>query len=333
MNTLPTNCVHTLSGHKGAILCGCFSSTGSYCFTGGMDQTIRLWNPLKGTSIFTFEGCHNKEVLGVAVDGLNATFASAGADKRVYVWDLQTTKSKVFFRGHESRVTCVSFGADNSILMSGSFDKTVRLWDMRSRTFTPIQILDDAKDGITHVESRGTSLFTGSTDGFLRAYDVRMGKMIADDLHEPITSFAVSHDGNCYLASARGGTLRLVDRTDGRVLNRYRGHLHVQYNVQCSFLTDDAFVACGSEDGSVFVWDLVTAEIATVLRGHTSICSSLSFCKCRELENIPLMMSTSADGTARILSNFEFNEKREKLAEAEKRVAPFMETRLRIPLL
>jgi mitogen-activated protein kinase organizer 1 len=52
----------------------------------------------------------------------------------------------------------------------------------RSQNRTPIQILDDAKDAIQTLHIRGPRITTGSVDGHVRTYDLRMGQLRADNL-------------------------------------------------------------------------------------------------------------------------------------------------------
>eukprot|EP00061_Rhincodon_typus_P009576 g33188.t1 len=66
------------------------------------------------------------------------------------------------------------------ILLTGSIDTSVRCWDCRSRTSQPIQILDEAKDGISSVKVSDHEILSGSVDGRVRRYDLRMGQLFAD---------------------------------------------------------------------------------------------------------------------------------------------------------
>lgn len=87
-----------------------------------------------------------------------------------------------------------------SLTLVGSFDSTVRLWDLRyvlsvqksylvsvGLTALPsamnrqaIQVLDEARDAVQTLHVGSTYLLTGSVDGHVRTYDLRMGELRSD---------------------------------------------------------------------------------------------------------------------------------------------------------
>jgi mitogen-activated protein kinase organizer 1 len=68
-----------------------------------------------------------------------------------------------------------------------------------------------------------SEILAGSVDGSVRRFDVRAGALWADQLGSPVTSIALSHDGNCVLASCLDGALRLLDKGGGELLAQYSG--------------------------------------------------------------------------------------------------------------
>lgn len=48
----------------------------------------------------------------------------------------------------------------------------------------------------------------GSVDGTVRRFDIRMGRVYSDNLHNAVTSIALSHDGQCVLAACLDSKLR-----------------------------------------------------------------------------------------------------------------------------
>lgn len=63
---------------------------------------------------------------------------------------------------------------------AGSFDATVRIWDCKSQSTKPIQILEESGDSVSSLDVLGHEIVTGSVDGTVRLYDLRMGKIYAD---------------------------------------------------------------------------------------------------------------------------------------------------------
>lgn len=68
-----------------------------------------------------------------------------------------------------------------------------------------------------------------------------------------VTSIAVSHDGQCILASRMDSRLVLVDKDGGDLLASYAGHKHESIKIDCALTPSDEFVVCGSEDGTTML--------------------------------------------------------------------------------
>jgi mitogen-activated protein kinase organizer 1 len=268
----------TLSGHKGGVLCVCFSPTGAYILSGSQDRTIQLWNGETGKAVTRFEtGGHGQAVRDVQCSNDSATVVSVGQDKLLLVWDVARCAVSRKIRAHEAEINCVRLSPDNSVVVTGSTDKKVHVWDMRSRSHTPIQTLGEARDGVSSVAAGKHEMLVGSLDGVVRQYDLRAGKLRSDKMGATVMGATYSNDGNCILVSTLDSKCRLLDKASGELLNEYAGHRNTQYRTQATFSSDDALVASGSEDQAVYVWDLVEARVKQVLKGHTHVVSSLAY--------------------------------------------------------
>jgi mitogen-activated protein kinase organizer 1 len=206
----------------------------------------------------------------------NARFASVGGDRSVFLWDVTTAKTIQRFsgpKGHSSRINTVCFaGTEDSVLISGSFDASVRIWDTKSSAQKPIQVLSEAKDSISCVlvnRNGGYEIVTGSVDGRVRYYDLRMGRMDTDVLPGPVTSLAAMRGGEAMLVGTLDGRIRLIDRSGGGCLMTYKGHVNAEFRIRSAFGGKEAWVLSGSEvegeDGQVWVWDTVSGEVVQKL--------------------------------------------------------------------
>ena len=63
---------------------------------------------------------------------------------------------------------------------SGSYDSTVRLWDTKAQSGKPLMTLSEARDSISTLSVLDHEIVTGSIDGKVRSYDIRMGIMSED---------------------------------------------------------------------------------------------------------------------------------------------------------
>ncbi|NXS50490.1 WDR83 protein, partial [Balaeniceps rex] len=159
----------------------------------------------------------------------------------------------------------------------GSIDSTVRCWDCRSRRPDPVQVLDEAKDGVSSVKVSDHEILSGSVDGRVRRYDLRAGQLYSDYVGSPVTSVCFSKDGQCTLAASLDSTLRLLDKETGELLGEYTGHRSTAYRLDCVLSEQDTHVGSASEDGNVYFWDLVEGSLALSLAVGRGVVQSLSF--------------------------------------------------------
>jgi mitogen-activated protein kinase organizer 1 len=168
-------------------------------------------------------------------------------------------------------VNAVALAAGGDVAVTGGYDASVRAWDARSNSFDPIQVLPPFRDSVTSVLVSGHVITAASVDGTLRAFDVRAGRVTADDLGAPITVLALSGDGACVLAALAASRLRLLDRASGALLAEYGAPgRHVNDGARCgaALSGDDAAVIAGDERGRVTAWELVDAKVLASLQAH-----------------------------------------------------------------
>jgi len=289
-----------------------FTADGKFCLTAGHDRTVRLWNPTRldpahaddnagagggaggGASnpvdsapralpIQSYPDGHTHPVSAVGVDASSATLLSA-SDRTLVITDLITRRALRRLHGHAGRINSVCCGGGGGeggadVLFSASYDGTVRAWDGRSRSRDPIQVLSDAKDSVTAFSVAGSGgaaeVVAASVDGSVRTYDLRMGRLTKDDLGDPVTGAALTGDDRCLAASCLDGTVRLLERDTGDILQTYSGgHKAGNYMLDCDVAADDACVTSGSEDGLVVLYDLVGGKVKRRLEGHDrAVCS------------------------------------------------------------
>ncbi|KAL8726027.1 MAG: hypothetical protein Q9166_006972 [cf. Caloplaca sp. 2 TL-2023] len=268
--------------------------------TGSSDRSVRLYNPAKasssspGSGLIQTYSAHGYEVLDISITEDNARFASVGGDKQVFLWDVMTARTLKRWSGHFGRVNCVGFGGEEgSVVISGSFDATVRLWDCKSQSTKPIQVFEDSKDSVSSLHVLGHEIVTGSVDGKMRLYDLRMGMTYVDNIGHPITSVQQTADGNVVLVSTLDSVIRLMDKSNGQMLQSYKGHTNMDYRIRSCLGFGDSVVMSGSEDGKLYVWDFLDGTVLETLTAHEGkVASAVSCCSPRKE-----WVSAGTDGT------------------------------------
>ncbi|XP_066563819.1 WD repeat domain-containing protein 83 [Amia ocellicauda] len=273
---LPCKLLRSLDCQQGAVRAVRFNADGNYVLSCGSDKTLRLWSASRGALLKTYSG-HGYEVLDADGSGDNSQLCSCSSDKTVILWDVATGQVTRKLRGHAGKVNCVRFNEEATVIISGSIDSTVRCWDTRSRRPDPIQILDEAKDGVSSLRVSQFELLTGCVDGRVRRYDLRMGELHADFIGSPITCVCFSQDGQCTLSSSLDSTLRLLDKSTGELLGEYTGHKNSAYKLDCCLSERDTHILSCSEDGHVYFWDLVEGSLSLKLPVGKAVVQSLSF--------------------------------------------------------
>ncbi|XP_032812862.1 WD repeat domain-containing protein 83 [Petromyzon marinus] len=302
---LPSHRMRRLACGQGAVRAVRFNVDGNYCLTCGSDKSLKLWNPETGRLLHTYSG-HGYEVLDAAGSCDNSQLTSCSSDKTVALWDVASGHMLRKLRGHAGKVNCVRFNEESTVILSGSEDTSVRCWDVRTRGQRPIQTLSEATDGVTGLDVTQGDIITGSVDGRVRRYDLRMGQLHTDFVGSPVVCVAMTRDSQCCLSSALDSTLRLMDNDTGELLSEYTGHVSGRYNLDCALSERDTHVVSGSEDGKVYFWDLVQASLALTLVVGSAVVHSLSF-----HPSSPILL-TASEGTVDVWMTKSDEEKAEE---------------------
>jgi COMPASS component SWD3 len=199
------------------------------------------------------------------------------------LWDTQTGLAHPTpLLGHHNYVYSLAFSAKGNMLVSGSYDEAVYLWDVRAaRVMRSLPAHSDPVSSVEFVRD-GTLIVSCSHDGLIRIWDTATGQCLRTLVHEdnaPVTSVKFSPNGKYVLAWTLDSCMRLWNYIEGKgkCVKTYQGHTNKNYSLSGAFGTygaetpgrdQYAFIASGSEDGSIVIWDVSSKNVLQRLEGH-----------------------------------------------------------------
>ena len=227
--------------------------------------------------------------------------ASAGADRKVKVWDW-TTGRNVFTCPSESGADhnrgtayCLAFSPDGRRLAVGS-DGAVTVWDWENQQPALPPLRGHAKKGISVAFSPdGRRLASGSWSGEVMIWDAETGKRLLtlSEHRNPVSAVAFSRDGRRLVSACFDRHMVAWDVTTGRRLQTFGPCDGLVLGVAIS--PDGSRLASAGEDKTVRVWEAATGREVLDLRGHTELSQGVAFSP----DGLRLA-SAGEDGTIRV---------------------------------
>lgn len=260
-------------GELGAVHWYCCSGpTDDYLATGGGDRKVKIWKICDSSQslVATFLGS-NASITSIDVEA-DAILASSN-DFATRVWSLTNHKFSRTLTGHSAKVNSAKFLGTPNKVASGSQDRTIKIWDINPgacfRTYF-------AGSNCYDLVYNDYQIISGHFDAKLRCWDLKKPNdnesTMQIALQSKITSIDVSRDSTKILCSLRDNTIKCLDTRRLEVVQTYSDEKFKIATDSCrvKFSPDGQLLACGSADGSIYIWDTNTAKLQKVLSGHST---------------------------------------------------------------
>ena len=186
---------------------------------------------------------------------LKNKLVSSDYDGDVTLWDAFTTQKLHVYKEHQKRCWSVDFNKmDTKLLASGSDDACVKLWHLDSeRALTSLEV----KANVCCVQFNPDSRFHlafGCADHCVHYYDLRNMKepLILFQGHKKAVSYVKFISGDEIVSASTDSQLKVWNVNQPTCVQSLTGHVNEKHFV--GLATDGEFVACGSENNSLYVY-------------------------------------------------------------------------------
>ncbi|PPQ76995.1 hypothetical protein CVT25_014812 [Psilocybe cyanescens] len=211
--------------HQGPIFSTRFSKDGAWLLTASLDGTTCLWD-VKEKRLHRQYRCHKGGYCCLDIEWLSGdTFASAGADMRIFIMRVDEDEPVKTLVGHKDEINQIRVNPSGTRLASCSDDGTAHIWRVDN--------IDEVADSIPGLSAsdHGVALkghtHSVSTVGWCVDHPAGTNELIA--------------------TSSFDSTARLWDSVTGECLHVFRDHKAPLYAL--TFSPDGKFFATGSGDG------------------------------------------------------------------------------------
>ena len=268
--TFQQKCI--LQGHTYWLFSVAFSPDGNWIVSGSGDNTILVWDWRSEKVILGPLLGHTSYVVSVAFSPDGQRIASGSEDTAVIVWDTKSGEKLHRLMGHTDDVRSIAFSPDGRMIISGSYDTTIVTWD--SETGEAVHSLTLGAQITSVMFSPNGQYLAIATRSGIEVRDVQSWQRICGGYCVGWI-IAVAPD-NERVAYSDGYGIRIMQLMTGKpIMGPTKGHTGNVYSL--AFSPDGTWIASGSYDGTIRIWDTATGnQISGLALGSTVFSIAIS---------------------------------------------------------
>uniref|UniRef100_A0A8C9W1Y3 ATG16 autophagy related 16-like 1 (S. cerevisiae) n=1 Tax=Scleropages formosus TaxID=113540 RepID=A0A8C9W1Y3_SCLFO len=268
---VPSTALHVFDAHDGEVNAVRFSPGSRLLATGGMDRRVKLWEVVSGRC--ELKGAltgSNAGITSIEFDSAGSYLLAASNDFASRIWTVDDYRLRHTLTGHSGKVLSARFLLDNARIVSGSYDRTLKLWDLRSKVCMKTVFAGSSCNDIVCTEQ---CVMSGHFDKKVRFWDIRSESIVRElELLGRVTSLDLNHDRTELLTCSRDDIVKIIDLRSNAMRQTFsaQGFKCGSDWTRVTFSPDGGYVAAGSADGTLYVWNVLSGKVERTLDKHHS---------------------------------------------------------------
>lgn len=229
---------------------------------------------------FSFINKHLYSINQIKFNNAGNLICSAGNDSSINIFDLerQCLNRNIRIQEPESIVTCMDINYTSNLVLCGIYDKLLILYDVRQKK--PAFKIMAHSEPITSVSfsDDSTNFCSTSYDAFCRIWEIFKGHCLKSLMLEkgpPISKAMILPDREHVIVSSLNNRIQILDYNNEAEFCRYEGHTNEKMLVDYEIFNRhySPYLISGSEDGCVYIWDMIDEKLDKKVEFNNSNCS------------------------------------------------------------
>ncbi|KAF6994500.1 hypothetical protein CFC21_011188 [Triticum aestivum] len=302
---IPSDCTQILCAHKNEVWFVRFSNDGNYLASSSSDCTAIIWKVEEDDTLtkkYCLEG-HKSPISFVAWSPNDRMLLTCGNGESLKLWNVDTGECNLKFGAavkhiiascawfpNSEKIVCASSEPESSPNMIFTCDlegQELEMWaGERIPKVSDLAVTPDGKHLICVCPNE------------IWIRELRKGREWKIPERQTISSLSLSGDGQSMIVNLNSQEIHLW-KTNGssRVPDKFKGHKQGKFVIRSCFGGSDYhFIASGSEDSQVYIWQRCMEMPIKVLYGHSMTVNCVSWNPARP----QMLASASDDRTVRI---------------------------------
>jgi pre-mRNA-processing factor 17 len=239
-----------------------------------MDGTVKVWDSTgQRRCRRTYEG-HSESIKQVRFDLEGRRFGSAGYDKHLLVWDVETGACTTNLDVGAIPYCVTWYPRDSNILLAGCSNRRIKQWDLRSgECVLEYDYHQGTVNTVTFYDG-GRRFVSSSDDKRLLCWEFDTPtpiKYFQDPTMYAVPAMTPQPHGTLIAGQCMDNTVTVYDGGDRfRQVRKktFKGHVTGGYACVPGWSPNGRFLTSGDGSGRLWIWDFKSKKVARKLEAH-----------------------------------------------------------------